>query len=311
MANVFTKRTGKPKSTTLSDYGGFDPMDSLTLPRIMSPTRVGNPHPIGLEYQFNQQKSTFSIWNPDFHRIAKKMPMMLNHLRWVNFSCGPVEIRKREPGKPPDIKYSETTTSRCSYGHPSRFPHLILDQKTTRYGYTQRKSVNGTVPNMTIRGDCNRGMRTLTPESPAPLTTKPASRDTQFIESSQNENDPSHKLHTSFKSPEPPEGDFSDNSHGHILPINDQCTMNKRTARGNVDILILNGGEKIRPISPRRKYQEKRSPENGVPVAQKQIYLTPGKKQTEKPEKIKKPRIAEISRKVVIPDKLSFLVIRP
>lgn len=61
MANVFTAANLLPRSTTLSDYRGHDATKHRVSPRILSPTRRANPHPIGLKYQLITQKKPVSM----------------------------------------------------------------------------------------------------------------------------------------------------------------------------------------------------------------------------------------------------------
>ena len=61
MANVFTAANFLPRSTTLSDYRGHDATKNRVFPRILSPTRRANPHPIGLKYQLINQKKPVNL----------------------------------------------------------------------------------------------------------------------------------------------------------------------------------------------------------------------------------------------------------
>ena len=54
MANVFTRKFHRPRTTTLRDFAGYDRKSSPPAPRnprILSPTRRCNPHPTGLVTQ--------------------------------------------------------------------------------------------------------------------------------------------------------------------------------------------------------------------------------------------------------------------
>ena len=77
MANVYTKKHHRPRTTTLSHFGPIKPYQPPRLPRILSPTRRCNPHPTGLVYQspynkdnmvsiisitFYYYKQTFFLW---------------------------------------------------------------------------------------------------------------------------------------------------------------------------------------------------------------------------------------------------------
>ncbi|XP_061169798.1 uncharacterized protein LOC133179084 [Saccostrea echinata] len=157
MANVFTIRSLQPRSTTLSDYRGHDATKYRVCPRILSPTRRANPHPIGLKYQLiGQKKPTYGIWHPDFHRIELRMPDMIKHLGQVNFTCSLPVIHPREYGKFPNIQYTETTTSRKNFCQPWRFPKLMElnpPSSHTRYSHTPvafRIPVKGIVPNLEL-----------------------------------------------------------------------------------------------------------------------------------------------------------------
>ncbi|KAK3088918.1 hypothetical protein FSP39_025457 [Pinctada imbricata] len=158
MANVYVKKSNAPRSTTLQDFCGHDATKHRVLPRILSPTRRANPHPKGLVYQLvGQKRPLYGIWHPDFHSIGIRMPKMLDHIGWVNFSSGPTEILKKELGKPPNIKYKEDTTSRKAFCEPIRFPELVKmnpRSKQSRYGYTPdscRVPVKGIVPNLVLK----------------------------------------------------------------------------------------------------------------------------------------------------------------
>ncbi|XP_067651030.1 uncharacterized protein [Haliotis asinina] len=139
MANVFTKKYHRPRTTTLRDFGGQDLSRGVTLPEIRSPSCITTP----------QSKSVYTIWNPNFYRPSKAKPDMFNILRWENFSCGPVVISPKERGKPPHIIYTETTISRISYKDPKRYTNLQANTKTTRNGYApQSKPIRGIVPSV-------------------------------------------------------------------------------------------------------------------------------------------------------------------
>ena len=54
MANVFTKKNSRPRTTTLSDFGylyNFVTSEDPRTARVLSPTRRMNPHPDGLVSQ--------------------------------------------------------------------------------------------------------------------------------------------------------------------------------------------------------------------------------------------------------------------
>ncbi|XP_071820775.1 uncharacterized protein [Apostichopus japonicus] len=160
MANVFTLRSKKPRTTTLTDFcgdNGITQDENLPL-RVLSPTRRQNPHSIGLIYQspYNKENQTFGIWSPDFHRINASLTQKYNHIVLTNWTC------KHDPSQknsvigerrvmPPVSHFSLDSTSRMSYRQPkSAFPALVdKNQKTTRFGHTPYKAVaRGIVPNI-------------------------------------------------------------------------------------------------------------------------------------------------------------------
>ncbi|XP_033727794.1 uncharacterized protein LOC117317098 isoform X2 [Pecten maximus] len=75
---------------------------------------------------------------------------MVDHLRWVNFSCGPLIRHVNELGKAPAVVYTETTTSRVSYRNPNRFPE-IQAPKASRFSHTPPGGpATGIVPNLIL-----------------------------------------------------------------------------------------------------------------------------------------------------------------
>ncbi|KAJ8039245.1 hypothetical protein HOLleu_16898 [Holothuria leucospilota] len=149
MANVFTRRLKKPRTTTLSDFCGrpAQPFEGTQL-RALSPTRRQNPHSIGLIYQspYNKDNQTFGIWSPDFHRISARLPDMYKHIVLTNWTCkhalhGKTKIEPRTT--PPVSNFTLDSTSRLSYRQPKQaFPALEdQTQKTTRFGHTPYKAV--------------------------------------------------------------------------------------------------------------------------------------------------------------------------
>ncbi|XP_072016601.1 uncharacterized protein [Amphiura filiformis] len=168
MANVFTRRTRRPRTTTLSDFASVDTQPRI-FPRILSPTRCQNPHSIGLLYQspYNKDSTTFGIWNPDFNLIRKSIPPKRKHMQLTNWTCCH-DLEPSSPsgseGKPPEIKYTFDSTSRRSFREPAYFPHLYeRKQKTTRFGHTpQVMPARGIVPNV---------LPPLRPPSPTPTPT--------------------------------------------------------------------------------------------------------------------------------------------
>merc|ERR1711893_35088 len=108
MANVFTRRSGLPRTTTLKDFR--DPNatkalltdstckldNKLILPcirgRPRSPTRRQNPQPLGLKYQqpYNRYGQTFGIWHPNKNmseELKTRVSLEVSHTRRTNFSC--------------------------------------------------------------------------------------------------------------------------------------------------------------------------------------------------------------------------------
>ncbi|XP_033642868.1 uncharacterized protein LOC117302971 [Asterias rubens] len=160
MANVFTRRYRRPRTTTLTDFSCTnDQTKQRSIPRIFSPTRRQNPHSIGLVYQspYNKDNHTFGIWSPDFNLFRSRFPEMSNHIGTTNWTCcrdsRKVTLPRAPSGKPPEIRYTLDSTSRRSYEEPARaFPQLIdAKQKTTRFGntpYTCTVPARGIVPNV-------------------------------------------------------------------------------------------------------------------------------------------------------------------
>ena len=126
MANVFTKREGLPRTTTLKDFR--DPNQTLTLlsgiqntrlptlkvektkSRPRSPTRKQNPQPLGLKYQqpYNRFTQTFGIWNPHHEVINRGYEKGIQHTKRVNFTCDHntklYQIRKRPDLRPSSLR---------------------------------------------------------------------------------------------------------------------------------------------------------------------------------------------------------------
>lgn len=50
MTTVFTRKHKHPRTTTLLDFRNFESYDPPQT-RVLSPTRLSNPHPIGLNHQ--------------------------------------------------------------------------------------------------------------------------------------------------------------------------------------------------------------------------------------------------------------------
>ncbi|XP_035684492.1 uncharacterized protein LOC118421343 isoform X2 [Branchiostoma floridae] len=87
MANVFTRRSCLPRNITFTDYGPVNTQPRY-IPRKLSPTRLHNPHPVGLVYQspYNRDNHTFGIWEPDLSLCRSRFPDMFRHLGLTNFS---------------------------------------------------------------------------------------------------------------------------------------------------------------------------------------------------------------------------------
>ncbi|XP_074655752.1 uncharacterized protein LOC141909262, partial [Tubulanus polymorphus] len=110
MANVYTKKFHRARTTTLRDF--TNKTETITrLPRILSPTRRINPHPKGLVRQspYNKDNTAFDIWQPSPITTKTTFPLMIEHLGRVNFSSGPIErlLNAHAPkGIPPEIEYA-------------------------------------------------------------------------------------------------------------------------------------------------------------------------------------------------------------
>jgi len=140
MSNVFTKRSGLPRTTTLSDYSNpgrwqkqFITYDRSEPHRALSPTRCHNPHSSGLHYQsaYNRYSQCFGIWHP-----KSKNKTYFPHLKQTNFSCkhNPTELKERteaatqqqtyKPRPAPTIKYCTDTIQRRAF----HWPKSLLDK---------------------------------------------------------------------------------------------------------------------------------------------------------------------------------------
>nr|XP_039269501.1 uncharacterized protein LOC120344371 isoform X1 [Styela clava] len=161
MANVFTKRSKIPRSTTLGDFGyrsqalrqlniSLNKDKGPEITRILSPTRRQNPQPIGLVYQspYNRYNNVFGIWNPNQMMPVMRCEQTLPHLRRTNFTCQhDISLLKRymapaDPGAPvqrkePEIKFKQWTIQRKSYKWPPEVPEKFQGMvKHTRFGHT-------------------------------------------------------------------------------------------------------------------------------------------------------------------------------
>ena len=94
MSNVFTKRSGLPRTTTKFDYSNHGQVQSQfvvynrSAPRVLSPTRRHNPHSSGLHYQsaYNRYNQCFGIWHPK-SSLKTRADTYFPHLKNTNFSC--------------------------------------------------------------------------------------------------------------------------------------------------------------------------------------------------------------------------------
>ncbi|KAH3821247.1 uncharacterized protein LOC127832414 [Dreissena polymorpha] len=148
MTNVFTRKFHHPRTTTLLDFRDFRDWRDRPQHRMLSPTRRGNPHPLGLTRQHIPSTSTYLIWHPRPNRQLHKDPEIVQHLRQVNFTCGPmnyVDLDKRN-GFLPNIRHTENTVARASYIHPARYGELAPDYSKPRVKRRPEKEVRRIVP---------------------------------------------------------------------------------------------------------------------------------------------------------------------
>ncbi|XP_071944432.1 uncharacterized protein [Antedon mediterranea] len=150
MANVFTRKHKRPRTTTFTDFN-LSQTGPRLFPRVLSPTRRQNPHSVGLQYQspYNKDNSTFGIWNPDFNSIQTQLPDMIRHTQMTNWTSGHHGPYTSNYGKPPDIRYTLNSTSRSSYQDPLVVFPTLQDKREvgTRFGYTPCNIGRGIVPN--------------------------------------------------------------------------------------------------------------------------------------------------------------------
>ncbi|XP_063966123.1 uncharacterized protein LOC129277511 [Lytechinus pictus] len=182
MANVYTIRDGKPRTTTFSDFKFHKdyPYGSSKLPRLFSPIRRHNPHSLGLIYQspYNKDNLTFSIWSPPFKKICKNFSDKFSHMQETNWTCKHETrtenlLERSKNGKPPKIRYSISSTSRQSYQDPAKrmakwkIPSPALP---TRYsGNPDPDPVAGIVPNAIVLPPLNKDEKM--PSNPAKILT--------------------------------------------------------------------------------------------------------------------------------------------
>ncbi|XP_052788454.1 uncharacterized protein LOC128223203 [Mya arenaria] len=153
MTNVFTRKYHRPRTTTRVDFRDFKGVRSRPELRVLSPTRRGNPHPVGLNHQNIPSTSSYLIWNPDLDRKSQRYPSMVHHIGLVNFSCKHQEKYDyvKKPGILPNIRFTENTIKRESYVDPSRFPELAPHYSATRVSHRpDTKPVRGIVPNLVV-----------------------------------------------------------------------------------------------------------------------------------------------------------------
>nr|XP_054769654.1 uncharacterized protein LOC129277511 [Lytechinus pictus] len=166
MANVYTIRDGKPRTTTFSDFKFHKdyPYGSSKLPRLFSPIRRHNPHSLGLIYQ--------SPYNKDNLCLPEE----------TNWTCKH-ETRTEnllERRKPPKIRYSISSTSRQSYQDPAKrmakwkIPSPALP---TRYsGNPDPDPVAGIVPNAIVLPPLNKDEKM--PSNPVKILTDAINEET-------------------------------------------------------------------------------------------------------------------------------------
>ena len=105
MANVFTRRSGLPRTTTLKDFRDPEltlhlatresPNDRLKIierqqPRPRSPTRIQNPQPAGLIYQQPLKQGgteIFGIWHPKYQGPRRERGRLFDYTKRINFTC--------------------------------------------------------------------------------------------------------------------------------------------------------------------------------------------------------------------------------
>ncbi|XP_078605621.1 uncharacterized protein LOC144878653 isoform X1 [Branchiostoma floridae x Branchiostoma japonicum] len=154
MANVFTRRSCLPRNITFTDYGPVN-TQPRHIPRKLSPTRLHNPHPVGLVYQspYNRENHTFGIWEPDLSLCRSRFPDMFRHLGLTNFSTErnhQFSVPKFEKGGAPVINRSLDSTYRQTFQWPPTLdPRFKAWEKATRFGNRPNDGpVRGVVPRM-------------------------------------------------------------------------------------------------------------------------------------------------------------------
>uniref|UniRef100_H2ZDS3 Domain of unknown function with conserved HDNR motif domain-containing protein n=1 Tax=Ciona savignyi TaxID=51511 RepID=H2ZDS3_CIOSA len=159
MANVYTKRSKMPRTTTLSDYGFRSKVEqvkhsyNMEEVRLHSPTRRQNPQPIGLVYQspYNRHNHVFGIWNPNQLMPVLRCNVTLPHLWSTNFSCKhqtdqladymtPADLLAPIQRKQPGVHYTRNTIQRQCYQWPPEVPSKYKGMvKTSRFGHSPHR----------------------------------------------------------------------------------------------------------------------------------------------------------------------------
>ncbi|XP_011669763.1 uncharacterized protein LOC105440877 [Strongylocentrotus purpuratus] len=185
MANIYTRRDGKPRTTTFADFKFHKDFSykntKLQTARLLSPNRSKNPHSLGLIYQnpYNKDNLTFSIWSPPF---CKNFQDKFSHMQETNWTCKHEAtcenlLEQDFPGKPPKIRYSTSSTSRQSYQDPAK---RMANWKNcsplppTRYSSNperNRDPVVGIVPNAVVLPPINKDEKNTPPNSATNLTS--------------------------------------------------------------------------------------------------------------------------------------------
>merc|ERR1712188_140104 len=102
MSNVFTRKSGLPRTTTLKDFrdpeftnylaNHYNPNRKAitrTQSRPRSPTRLQNPQPTGLIYQqpYNRYGQMFGIWHPVYQGSKRDKCRQFEYTNRINFTC--------------------------------------------------------------------------------------------------------------------------------------------------------------------------------------------------------------------------------
>nr|XP_026691779.1 uncharacterized protein LOC100179252 isoform X1 [Ciona intestinalis] len=188
MANVFTKRSKMPRTTTLSDYGFRSKVEqakakeNMEEMRLHSPTRRQNPQPIGLVYQspYNRHNHVFGIWNPNQLMPVLRCGVTLPHLQSTNFSCAhhpdmlanymiPANQGAPIQRKQPEVHYTRNTIQRQCFQWPPNIPEKFKGMvQSTRFGHSHRAPVSQTP----CRAHTRLCVPTQKKHAAAPMSTK-------------------------------------------------------------------------------------------------------------------------------------------